>query len=92
MRKFRRSSRSSKPRLIALIAALVIALLWAQSEMMPRWGGRAGVSRGSGSGTAVAATTPNAAPAPADQATPEGWGADPFDPRPFGPTPVTTGR
>lgn len=91
MRKFRRSSGSSKPRLVVLGAVLVITIVWAQSEL----GGRR--PRPGGSVAAAARGTAEAAPAPGggaavDQATPEGWGTDPFDPRPFGSTPVTTGR
>jgi hypothetical protein len=91
MRKFRRATRSSRTRLVILGAALGITIVWALSEM----GGRR--PRPGRSGSPAARGIAEAAPAPSagaavDQATPEGWGTDPFDPRPFGSTPVTTGR
>jgi hypothetical protein len=91
MRKFRRSSGGSRPRLVVLGAVLVITIVWAQLEMGGR---RPGTGR---SGTPASRGTAEAAPAQGaeasvEQATPEGWGTDPFDPRPLHTTPVTTGR
>ncbi|HET9251540.1 MAG TPA: hypothetical protein VFP58_05425 [Candidatus Eisenbacteria bacterium] len=92
MRKFHRDQQHRRTRLLVLGAALVITVLWAHSETRPRSGshGGGGGAKAS-SGIAVAVTTAAAAAA-VDEATPEGWGADPFDPRPLGSTPVTTGR
>ena len=91
MRRFRRPPKHSKPRLILLGAALVITLVWAQSEMRPRGTATPGGGAPQPRGTADAAPAPVAV-ATEDQATPEGWGTDPFDPRPLGTAPVTTGR
>lgn len=89
MRKFRRDQGSGNVRLAVLVAALVITVLWAQSETKPRRGSPPGPRTNPG----VAVAAPVSAVAPAvDEATPEGWGADPFDPRSFGSTPATTGR
>jgi hypothetical protein len=91
MRKFRRSSGGPRSRLVVLGAVLVITIVWA---LLETGGKRPGPGR---SGTPVSRGTAEAAPAQGaessvDQATPEGWGTDPFDPRPLGTTPVTTGR
>jgi hypothetical protein len=91
MRKFRRDQRSGNARLLVLIAALVLTVVWAGSETKPRRGApRGGGSKASG-GVAIAATAPAAATV-VDEATPEGWGADPFDPGPLSRAPETTGR
>ena len=91
MRKFRRDAKPSKPRLVALGALLVIAVVWARSETTPRRKPAAGPASGATAGTAIAMPAPSAI-ATGDRATPEGWGTDPFDPRPLGSTSVTTGR
>src|SRR5688500_1413429 len=83
MRKFRRDGRSVRTRLVVLIAALAITVVWAQSETRPRRGSPAVAGPRTVSGIAVAA--PAAATSPVmDEATPEGWGSDPFDPRSLG--------
>lgn len=91
MRKFRRDARQSKPRLVAWGALLVIAAVWAWSETAPRRKPSPGPLSGTTAGTAMAMPAPSAIAA-GDEATPEGWGTDPFDPRPLGSTSVTTGR
>ena len=91
MRKFRRSSKDSRRRVVVLGGVLLLTLIWAQSEMRPGASGSKS-DAAAARGTASAATTPGAASTVVDQATPEGWGTDPFDPRPLGSNPVTTGR
>lgn len=92
MRKFRRSSKDSRRRVVVLGGVLLLTLIWAQSEMRPGAGGSKSGGAASARGTASAATTPGAASHAVDQATPEGWGADPFDPRPLVSNPVPTRR
>jgi hypothetical protein len=91
MRKFRRSSNGSRSRLIVLGAVLALTSLWAFSELGPRGPERGRGGHASPRGMAEAASAPEPA-ATGDQATPEGWGTDPFDPRALGFTPATTGR
>jgi hypothetical protein len=90
MRRFRRDQRGGSVRLAVLIGALVITVVWAQWETKPRRGSPAGGPK-TGRGVAVAAPAP-ATPTVTDDVTPEGWGTDPFDPRPLGSTAATTGR
>jgi hypothetical protein len=91
MRKFQRDSKQSRHRLVGLGALLVIAAVWAQAEMAPRRRSAPGHAPAPSAGTAIA--MPSGGPvARGDQATPGGWGTDPFDPRPLGTTPVPTGR
>lgn len=90
MRKFRRDQRSGNARLLVLSAALVVTIVWAQSETKPR----RGASGGGGAATSgiAAAELSRAAEPVVDDATPEGWGADPFDPRSMSGNPAPTGR